>query len=179
MKTESLLVQVLWASGTLTSWLPLTQGSPQRSSRPVSGTPTQLTLYGAGVRALALHAMENPRITYPWPSVSMIPPHPRLCIWWIQPTSDRIVLQDLLLTKNPCVSGPVQVKALLFKGQLWTICMENIHFRLWGRLGGSVEKTHGTALEIHLPSSVRTSPWHLEPIFLTLTAKAPFHGEES
>ena len=80
--------------------------------------PAQLTLYGAGVRALALHVMENPRITYPWPSVSTIPPHPRLCIWCIQPTSDRIVLQDLLPKKDPSVSGPVQVKALLFKGQL-------------------------------------------------------------
>lgn len=62
-------------------------------------------------------------------------------------------------TENPGISGPAQFKALLFKGQLWTIYMENIHFRLRGPFGSSFMKTHGTSLEIQLPSSVRTSPW--------------------
>lgn len=179
MKTESLLVQVLWDSRSLTAWKPLARGSPQCSSWPVS-----LTLYSWPctvweLGALALQAMENPWITYHWPSVSTVLPNPRLCIWWIQPTSGRVVLQDLLLKKDPCISGLAQFKALLIKGQLWTIYMENIHSRLWGPFGGSFVKTHGTSLEIRVPSSVRTSPWHLELILLTLTVKALFHAAES
>lgn len=71
------------------------------------------------------------------------------------------------------------VQSPVDQGSTWTIYMENIHSRLWGPFGGSFVKTHGTSLEIRVPSSVRTSPWHLELILLTLTAKALFHAEES
>lgn len=36
----------------------------------------------------------------------------------IQPTTDHVVLLYLLLKKNLCVSGPVQLKCVLLEGQL-------------------------------------------------------------
>ena len=72
--------------------------------------------------------MENPHITYRWPSVSAVPPHPRFCIWRIQPTLDRVVQQDLLLKKirvevdrhglNPCCS---RVNCFRGKHLFWTV----------------------------------------------------------
>ena len=40
---------------------------------------------------------------------------------WVQPAMDRVVLQLVFIEKNPCISGPMQFKPVLFKGQLYTI----------------------------------------------------------
>ena len=57
--------------------------------------------------------MENPRISYGWPL------HPQFHICGFNPPQTRVVLQYLLLKKNPHISGPAQFKPMLFKGQLY------------------------------------------------------------
>ena len=52
---------------------------------------------------------------YSQPSVSAVL-HPQ-----IQPISDHTVLQYAFTEKNPPISGPVQFKPMLFKGQLYIV----------------------------------------------------------
>ena len=77
-----------------------------------------LPLNHVGVGAPTLHIVENPHRIYSWSFVSVGPLYPRLlicgfnCQW-----SCSIVFTTE--KKNLHVSGPVQFKLMLFKGQLY------------------------------------------------------------
>lgn len=65
-------------------------------------------------------SMDNLRVGT---SLSMVPSYPQSYIPQIQPTLDYVVLQHLLLKKDPRVSEPTWFKSTLFKDQLCFITL--------------------------------------------------------